>query len=223
MNGVKNELFLKASNFTLDPYWIQVFQDASKHKFPKGCSIDSQQKQFYIKKGKFNTIIKLETDPQLLFCQVKKCFQEKLDVKSNLDNMLSIVESDTLSTNFQETLTKDWANIKQKKIKESFIRKYILELKEYYFLTPEETKNLTIIIKIGFSFNWITNENVVYSKNRILQIKNLYYDSETRLFDIDKPIIKVKREYKPKKNKMSVLWKKFLEKQYCDENLDDVE
>ena len=79
-------------------------------------------------------------------------------------------------------------------------------------LDDKETAEVAQIIKLGFLFNWIPNDKVVYEDQAILDIKTLHFDPEDRSFELDEPNIEYKREYKPKLQKLSALWEKYLEK-----------
>lgn len=209
---VKYQNFLDAGKYTLDPYWVQVFDDCARGKWPKGVSIDRDGLNIYIKVGKNLTNHKLETSPEKLFILIKKLFSEKLELKSTLDNANDSTETEAISAKFQEVLDCDWYGIKQKKIKDSIVRRFILDLKENYTLDAEETKHVARWIKLGFLFNWITNDKVQYENNEIIQIDNLFYDNDTGEFDLDVEHTRIKREYIPKRSKFSALWKKQMVK-----------
>jgi hypothetical protein len=205
----------ECAQYTLDPYWKQIFEDCSRGKFPRGCSIDNDGKILYIKKPtginqQYQTYV-LNKPPGEIFIELKKIFQEQLNLKSNRDRQIQRDEFDDICKDLQESFTSGWQKIKRKKIKDPIIRRYILELKDVYNLDDRETAEVAQILKLGFLFNWIDNDDVVYEDQRIIEIKTLHFDPEERTFELDEPSISLKREYKPKISKLSSLWEKHLE------------
>jgi len=211
---VLHPILYECSELTFDPYWKQVFEECAYGKFPRGSGIDSTGNVLYFKKKGGNTrnyiSYRLKKDVELVFLDLKNMFHEHLSLKSTQDRQDLRSELDELCKDLQESFTGTWPNIKRKKIKDPIIRKYILDLKDLYSLTNKETAEVAEIIKLGFLFNWIPNENVIYKDRQILDIKNLKFDEEERTFDLEEPDIDYKREYKPKLMKLSTLWKKHL-------------
>src|SRR6202030_3589455 len=116
-------------------------------------------------------------------------------------------EIDGLKDRISLTYNKEWKDIRKKNIKDYIIRTFILDLKKEFNLTHEKTTQLSRLIKLGFLFNWINNENVVYENKNILEIKNLIFDESLNQFDIEVDNTISKREYKPKLLKLSGIWK----------------
>ncbi len=212
-------LFADCTQFTLDPYWQQVFEECSRGKFPRGSGIDSEGKVVYFRNRTSNNSnnrnyvsYKIKKNPEQIFKDLKRLFQEHLNFKSIRDRQEIQAELDEICKSLQESFTGSWQKIKRKKIKDPIIRRYILDLKETHNLNDEETAEVAQIIKLGFLFNWIANEQVVYEDQRILDIITLHFDPDDRSFELDEPNTQYKREYKPKLVKLSTLWEKHLEK-----------
>jgi hypothetical protein len=209
-------LFADCAQFTLDPYWQQVFEECSRGKFPRGSGIDSEGKVVYFRNRTSNNrnyvSYRLKKNPEQIFKDLKRLFQEQLNFKSNRDRQEIRAELDDICKDLQESFTGSWQKIKRKKIKDPIIRRYILDLKEQYDLNDKETAEVAQIIKLGFLFNWIANDQVVYENQRIQEIKTLHFDDEERTFELDEPNTQSKREYKPKPFKLSSLWEKHLER-----------
>jgi len=209
---VNYNCFAECAEYTLDQFWKHLFEDCAKGKFPRGSSIDSQGTTVYFKgKQTLNTknYISYKMIPNNApenFKNLKKLFQEHLNYKSNQDRQDLVTEVDDKCNDLKEDYTQDWQNIKRKKVKDPIIRRYILDLKEQYNLSDKETSEVAQILKIGFLFNWISNENVIYNDQKIKDIVILSFDAEERMFKLTEPAAHCKREYKPKINKMSSLW-----------------
>jgi len=207
-------IFNECAEFTLDPFWTQLFDECAKGKFPKGSSIDQNSGMTIYFKTKTDTVSynMKEKSPEQIFSDLKQHFQVYLKLKSVRDNQEIQEELDDICKDLQEIFTSSWQNIRKKKIKDPIIRSFILDLKERYDLNDKETCQLAKIIKLGFLFNWIENDNVIYENQQIIDITTLTFDSEERVFTLEEPDIKHKREYKPKCTKLSKLWAKHLEK-----------
>lgn len=216
--SVKKVLFPvleECSKLTLDPYWKQVFEECARGKFPRGSGIDASGKllHFHSKNSTKGYITyKLQNTPEVVFTDLKKIFSEDLNLNSNKDRQDIRNELNDLCKDLQDTFTGSWVQIKRKKIKDPIIRQYILDLKSKYNLSNAETAEVAQIIKLGFLFNWIPNENVDYENRQILEITNLHFDENERVFDLEEPFFEYKREYKPKMYRLSSLWSKHLEK-----------
>lgn len=204
-------IFSEASQYTFDPYWQQIFENCANGKFPKGVSIDNEKKILYIKNvNSFNSYNLNNESPENIYINIKKLFSTILNLKSTRDKRLQQQECDDICKELDESYNEDWQKIKRKKIRDPIIRKYILALKEKYNLDNSSTTELDNIIKLGFLFNWIGNENVIYENREIIDINTLNYDPELKIFKLDIPDFSYKREYKIKNNKLSTLWEKHL-------------
>lgn len=214
---IQHPIFAECMQYTLDPYWRQLFDDCSKGKFPRGCGIDAEGKIIYFRNRTSNNnnnyiSYKLKKNPEDTFKDIKNLFQQELNYKSKKDRQDIRDNLNDICKELQESFTGDWQSIKRKKIRDPIIRKYILELKEKYNLSDKSTTNVAQMIKIGFLFNWIPNDQVVYEDQEIVDIKTLHYDEEEGVFTLDEPKTIHKREYKPKLIKLSKCWEKHLEK-----------
>ena len=204
------QLFFECSQYTLDPYWQQVFEECSRGKFPKGSGINVDRTIIRFNRDNNYFTYKLKKSPEQVFQDLKKLFQEQLNLKSNQDRQEIRDELDDICRNLQETFTGSWQKIKRKKIKDPIIRRYILDLKEKYDLNDKETAEVSQIIKLGFLFNWIANDKVKYKNQLILNITILHFNKKDRSFELEEPDVNYKREYKPKRIRLSSLWMKHL-------------
>lgn len=206
-------IFLECAQYTLDAFWQQVFEDCARGKFPKGCSIDHSGETLYFKNkiSKSVVIFKLNDSPEQIFKELKVLFQDQLNIKSNIDREEIRAELDQICKTLQESFTGNWQQIKRKKIKDPIIRRYILDLKERHKLSDRETAQVAQLIKLGFLFNWISNENVIYQDQQIVDIETLQFNEDDRTFQLEEQITAGYREYKPKMLKLANLWEKFLE------------
>lgn len=208
--------FSECAQFTLDPYWRQVFEECAKGHFPRGSGINPEGDVIYFRGKNLNNrnyvSYRLSTEPETTFKELKQYFQSELGLRSKQDRKKIRDEIDEICEGLQKTFIGSWQNIKKKKIRDPIIRKYILELKHKYELSDKETAEVAQMVKLGFLFNWITNEQVDYEDQCIKDITSLHFDEKTRRFHLEEPDVAYKREYKPKIQKLSTLWVKHLQK-----------
>ena len=204
-------IFAECAEYTLDTYWISVFKDCSIGKFPRYAHLNPDNNTLTIKKGTAITSYKLTNKPDIDFKQIKTMFQNELHLKSDKDQSDMSSEIKELCKILDDSFNDNWQKIKLKKIKDPIIRRYILDLKERYQLDDLETIRLAHMIKIGFSFNWISSESIEYKNKRITNINTLHFDEDERRFELVEPNIEYKREYKKKKFILSSLWKKYIQ------------
>lgn len=210
-----NTLFSECAQLTLDPYWKQLFEDCARGKFPRGSGISLDKCNVYFRnKGNGDrsySSYRIPDNPEKAFKDLKQLFQDHLGFRSNKDRQDTRTEIDDMCKELQESFSGDWNKIKRKKVKDPIVRRYILELKDSYILDDEETAQLAQLIKLGFLFNWIGNDQVLYEDQRILDISSLHFDERERIFSLDEPRVNSKREYKPKSMRLSTLWNKYIE------------
>lgn len=210
-------LFSECSQFTLDSYWKQIFEECARGRFPRGSTIDAKRNviNFRTKSGNTNNYFSYSIkkhDPQKTFKDLKELFQTKLSLQSHIDHQKIRAEFDDICQDLQETYTGNWTTIKGKKVRDAFVRRYILDLKEKYKLNDRETADVARTIKLGFLLNWIGSDQVVYENQRILDIKALYFNPKERIFELEETNGNVKREYKPQLQKLSALWENHLKR-----------
>lgn len=216
MTKYKYPIFLDCKNFTIDTFWLQIFDDCSKGKFPKGSGIDSKGINIYFKNSKKYISYKIKSNPEQIYKDLKKLFLEQLNIKSQKDREIIKNEINDICQDYHENCNDKWNQIRKKKVKDPIIRRYILDLKKEYNLENKETLHLSQIIKLGFLFNWITNDKVVYEDQRILDITSLQYIEEDNIFELTEPDVDYKREFKIKKIKLYNFWDKFVNKNEVD-------
>lgn len=209
-------IFIECSELTLDPYWKQIFEDCSRGKFPSGSSIDSTGQIIYFKtqKSKVNSrnyiTYRIGDSAEQVYLDVKQLFQKHLLHKSKQDRMRSSDEVRDIRAELEKLYKGDWSDIRKKKIKDPIIRRFTLSIKDKYQLNNHETEGLYDVLKIGFLFNRIPNDSIVYNDQEIKDITILKFLTDTRTFILDEPEKPTKREYKPKTHKLSELWDKHL-------------
>lgn len=202
----KFPIFMECVDYTVDPYWIQVFEDCAKGKFPRGSGIDKTGKTVHFKIKNEIIWFSLPEEPSEIFIKLKEKFQDILRLKSNIDRDKTRDEMNLLKKNIEENYSKTWKNIKKKSIKCSLIREYTLSLKEKYELSEEQTIKLYNLINLGFIFNCITLDHVIYEDKKITDITSLIYENNE--FTFDSEIKFSKRKFVPKSIKLSSFWNK---------------
>jgi len=156
----------------------------STNKFPKGLRYDDVKKKLYIRvDGTKSDIINIPSEATKAFSVLIDVFRIHLNLLSPQDlmrrkeHMQDLLQMPSLSDC-------EWKQIRSKNMKESLISKFVQELKNEYELTAKESKTLFILINLGFQFKKLSNDDIIFNKGKIIEIKNLNYDSSTRTFSL---------------------------------------
>jgi hypothetical protein len=204
------EHFEKCSQFTLDQFWRQVFQDCARGKFPKNTMYNVNNNIFHIK-GKKEEIYTLTDDPKIDFQELKRLFSDELNMRSEQDKQQVKDKMIIIRQQIEDSFQGDWKQIRKKNVKDAILRDYILMMEEKYNLNETELQQLWKTITLGVSFNWINDKTILYNDRSIDEITNLQFDQDTRQFLIEKPNISIKRTIDIRFSKLSSFWEKITE------------
>ena len=203
-------IFKECTKYTLDPFWIQIFNDFSHGKFLKQTLYLPQNNVFQIKL-KETYSIQLTNVPQDDFLKLKKSLQEKLNIRSKQDKQQIRDNMETIRNTIENLYAGEWKQIRKKNIREAILRTYIMSLQDKYSLTKDELNDLFKMISVAISFNWITPNHIEFNDKQIHSISNLKFNENERKFYIDKIKNPIKREVEVRTNTLYNLWCKCLD------------
>jgi len=203
--------FHECSEYTLDPYWKQIFKDCGYGKFPKNTQYIDVIKTFQIKNGNETIKYKLTNDSKEDMLNIKNLLYQHLNMRSKEDRKQIKENIEEIKQQIEGSYSGEWKKIRKKNIKEAILRTYIIELQDKWDLTKEELNELFKIISLGIVFNWITDKDIVFNDKHIDGIKNLEFNKTERKFIIHKDNNEYKRVIDIKKNKLITLWDKSLD------------
>lgn len=208
MNNVKYPIFYECSQYTLDEYWINVLQNCSNGKFPKGLSVING-KTMKITVNKKNEMIDINEDPMEMFKICMNIFKNKLGMTSMRDHKL-------LSEEFKKIKeiknpNKTWDSLKKiKSNRDTCIYNFVLQLQNKHNFVNEEAIYICKLIKCGLLFKNIQNKHIIINNGKIQDITILRKKNNS--FFIDSPInIKIKKYKTSIENPFKKELKKYIE------------
>lgn len=182
MTNVIFPQFEECTKYTLDPFWIDQFQNFAQNKFPSELRFDQNRNSLIFKHEKKNEVIALPDHPNELFSVMMDIMRNSLNLRSTRDLKIEKAEMDKIIEQRVCDTDCDWKNLKPRNLKDQLIMDYIGGLKEHYNLSPQETKNLIATVQIGFKFKYLSQDSVKYSKGKIRSIKGLQFNPKKRSF-----------------------------------------
>ena len=185
-------IFANCADYTLDPYWIDMFMQCSKNKFPKGCSYDSKNHIIYVKDAAKNARnhrnpVKLPEKPSDIFQIMMHIFKTNLRLRSSHDLQISKQDLQKIKDSYEVDLS-EWKKIKPRSMKDVIIMRYVIRLEKEHGLTTQQANELYTTIKVGMQFNKITNTDIDYSNGSINSINGLDFDKGTKIYSINNEI-----------------------------------
>jgi len=168
-------IFLECKEWTLDPYWKEIFDQCSLGKFPKGIKIKNNSIIVNIKEKE---VFSLEGKSLDVFKTMMNIFKNKLNLISDRDLSSQKKDVEELKESLKETYDGTWKQIRPKKIKDILLLNYVINCKYKYKLPPEKVNKLYSLIKLGLVFKTITSDDIDYSDGIIHNIEGINFDDD---------------------------------------------
>ena len=217
---VVHEIFEKCAELTTDQYWITVFNNCSRDKFPRG---------FFYKNGlmthrrgnKINRVSIPNSAPEASSVCMS-FFKTAAGLMSTADRMMLRQEEERKILELTSNKELTWKDIKTEKLKELLIMEFVDDISNRLRFNKEEKNELITTVKSGFMLKCFTSKNIQMKDGSIIAIEGLIYDKKTNTYDIDPQLITKKinkkiiglgvskTQNKPKVSFMA-LWDKYLQ------------
>jgi len=158
-----------------DPFWYQIFDDASRGELPNGFSHNSYNAGIlYFKNHGTISCLKLNPDPNY-YPTVIDFFRKKGGITSELDRI-------NTDLNKQAPLQQEWKKMTGR-YKEAAVEMFVTEQAITNGLNHPQRAQLRDIIKIGWYLNCA---KIIVRDNKIVNIENLYYDLNKQEYRLKK-------------------------------------
>jgi hypothetical protein len=152
-------IFLEASQYTNDKFWIYTFEKLSIGICPYGVfflnpttlSCKFKNKEFTYKFSDKSAID--------IYNELSELLKKKCQIYSNLDHFCQIKQIENL---IEDTRDQDWNQLKKKNIKECLIENYVIELQNTYNFSNKTLKKLFSHILLAFQFKLLQKTDVCY-------------------------------------------------------------
>lgn len=219
-----NPIFKECCELIVDPFWVRIFTNAARGKFPRKFSYYNDCLNYRRSPSVTKSVDKGDTIPETTSLFIN-FFQSNGALFSDYDQQL-VIES--MSTENHSEI-ESWADINGQ-MRRVMISEYANYLKEKYSLSPKEYTELHKVINHAFIFKRISGDDVNIKKNKISSINGLKFNKEDRSFKISGSNMKVniipisKRPYifyiNQDKFNIRKEWKKFLNVKKGNKNKD---
>ena len=185
MIGVIYPIFTACEQFTIDDYWIGIFQNCAKGRFPKGLRYITSANTLVVRPVNSPSTrtrlarYDLPKDPKRSFDVMMNIFRTQLllrstdDIRSYKQSLLEHTESDPVPE------PKTWKDVVPKSKKEQLLIEYVSNLGNDHDMTPEETKAAYNVISAGISFKNILPKNIQIMTGKISEIDCIEVDPDT--------------------------------------------
>ncbi len=159
-----------------DPYWVELFENASTGKFPRGCSLKQNRLIYRYRKKIYDVDITKSSHDIINF------LSKHLRLKSDTDRICD-TDNHKKHINKINIVYTDWSSIKVN-IKRMLIFDYCDNKQISLNLSNEEKNTLQTIINMNLSLGIIANANIEFTNQYISNINNVIFDNTTRLFSV---------------------------------------
>ncbi len=181
-------IFFKCKDYTLDPFWKDIFDRCSCNRFPKNVRYEGRKNTLYVKLpggiGGKKEIFTLSKEPTEAFETMMSVFRD-IGLRSQRDLEFEQDEMNKARDERRVNLDCSWKDLKPRYLKDRMIVKYVLRIKKEFNLDTKEAKRLLNTIQLGFQLKQLTSDDVKYKNGAILDIegldhKNCYVDREIK-------------------------------------------
>ncbi len=209
-------VFLKCSEVVTDEFWKKLFIDLSDGKCPKCIFISNGIIYSANKKTPFSFLIPKTVDRDIT--EIATEFHSLLTLNTTLcssfDNEQKRSEM-LLKKKTAHTLTTsniNWSSIRKKHEREMHIVNYVINMKEFYKMDWNRTKELFSLILVGMMMKSQTSKDVVFDSGEITSINGIEYDESNGRFTNIFFNNDTKEKEMPNSvdSKISDHWKKYL-------------
>lgn len=174
-----------------DDFWKNFFSDLSYGKHPKCIYINNntifssnKKRNFSFAIPKYNTHKSddYNIDSKKIYIDLKNLLLDNTPLCSPID----IAEKkEKLKNSFDEEITNEtsWNEIKKKNVRDIFIIKYVIRMKEEYNLNWDKARNLYSIIQLAFIYKTHTSKDILFMNKQIEEIQDIIYDDKQGHFN----------------------------------------
>jgi len=203
-------IFMECCHFTNDIFWGTIFENLAYGKTPYGTYISKDFLCCKYKKKEFS--YKIERKPaDIVYEEVYNLLTNKVGILSQQEKLKKKKNLIEIENTLKDS-RKNWNDIKKKNLKEILIELYVINIKNKYSLTINQTKYLLSILYIAIIFKVITNKDIEYKDGIIRNIKGI--DFVNKQIIIERDLYKLETIFAPNivmdKKLMSDSWDKYL-------------
>ncbi|GAF68982.1 unnamed protein product [marine sediment metagenome] len=188
---IVNPIFEKCAGLTEDKFWIAIFMECARGKFPRGFTFKNHLLTH--KKGNKITRLELSKSPSDVYSSSKEFFSKMGGIMSQEDlKRLQKLEDERLAEALKKDRDISWKQVKTEKMKDILICEFIKDISDSLNFDEEERKELSTTIKKGFIMKYF--KNIHMEDGRISEIDGLIYNG--RGYEIDPKYTRMNKKKK---------------------------
>jgi|TARA_B110000259_G_scaffold49886_1_gene58559 hypothetical protein len=203
-------IFLECCQYSEDTYWQNIFEDLSYGLSPYGTFFSKDYLCCNYKKKEFNYKVE-KKDSEKIYIEVYNLLTKKLGLLSQIQK----IEKKKDFIHFEDSIKdtrKTWNDIRKKNIKELLIEQYAVKMKNKYFLSIKQSRNLLKVIIIALVLKIITSNDIHYENDSITKITGIKFEHKKIIYE--RNLYKIDVNFLPniiiEKKIMSDNWDKYL-------------
>jgi len=173
-------IFLECCQYADDSFWENIFEELAYGKCPYGTYISKNFICCGYKNKEFSYKIERK-DPKVLYDDLYKLFTDKLGILSLKEKVQKKLVFSELEKNIKDS-RQEWNNIRKKNIKDIMYEKFVIDMKNKYYLSTKQSKNLLGIIMISILFKTISSKDIVYKDDKIVSINGIEFEKNKVIF-----------------------------------------
>ena len=173
--------FLECIQYCEDSFWESIFEQLAFSYPVYGTYINKGFLCCSYKNKEFSYKI-IRKESKFLYDDIYKLFTEKLGVLSKKEKMQKKIQFEDLEKNIQDTRL-EWSTIRKKNVKDILYERFVLDVREKYSLTLQQTKYLLSLIILCIIFKTITSKDIIYKDGKIQEILGLSFEQGIINFD----------------------------------------
>jgi hypothetical protein len=189
---VEFPIFDKMMEYELDSFWKSLFDEAATGKFPRNFKYQNSILNYKIRSKTVEQGIDEENIEEAMGI-TKKFLLEHAGIQSPEDRRRKKLEEEKRIAEMLMNENVIWNQIRSEKQRMIMISLFVEGLGKKYNMSVEERKGLVQNIRIGMLAGYFNANNIEIIGTKIIDIKGLEYNEETKEFEINKDICKLSK------------------------------
>lgn len=174
---VKREIiypvFLECCSYADDIFWQNIFEELAYGKAPFGTYISKGFLTCSYKNKEFSYKIERK-DPKILYSDIYSLLSDKLGILSYKEKTRKRLDFHEIEKTIKHSKD-EWTSIRRKNIKDIMYEKYVIDMKNTYNLSYNQSKYLLAVLLLSIMFKTISSKDIVYKDNKIIEIEGINF------------------------------------------------
>lgn len=189
---VEFPIFDKMMECETDSFWKSLFDEAATGKFPRNFKYQNSTLNYKIRSKNVEQEVNEENIEETIKI-TKKFLLEYVGIQSPEDRRRKKLDEEKRIAEMLMNENVIWNQIRSEKQRMIMISLFVETVGKKYNMSVEERKGLVQNIRIGMLAGYFNASNIEIIGTRIVDIKGLEYNEETKEFEINKELCKLSK------------------------------